>query len=68
MKAWAATMTPAVRSRFSPSHRSKSGLQASVVSLDAVVRIHLRVTEGRRQQLIEDAGIDPVPVGGDLHW
>jgi hypothetical protein len=31
-----------------PSHRSKSGLQASVVSLDAVVRIHLRVMEGLR--------------------
>src|SRR6266511_5292489 len=24
--------------------------------------------EGCRQQLIEDAGIDPVPVGGDLRW
>jgi len=22
--------------------------------------------QGRRQQLVEDAGIDPVPVGGDL--
>ncbi len=51
-----------------PAHRSKAGFQASVVSLDAVIRIHLRVMEGRRQQLIEDAGIDPVPVGGDLCW
>jgi hypothetical protein len=50
------------------SHRSKSGLQASVVRLDAVVGIGLGVMEGRRQQLIEDAGIDPVPIGGDLHW
>src|SRR6266511_6098030 len=50
------------------SHGSKSGFEASVVGLDAVVRIHLGVVEGRRQQLIEDTGIDPVPVGGDLHW
>src|SRR6266545_1115335 len=49
-----------------PSHRSEPGLQASVVSLDAVVRIHLRVMEGRRQQRIEDARVDPVPIGGDL--
>ena len=66
MKACPVTMTLAVA--LQPSHRSKSGLQASVVSLDAVVHIHLRVMEGRRQQLIENAGIDPVPVGGDLHW
>jgi len=26
----------------------------------------IRVMEGRRQQLIEDARIDAVPVGGDL--
>jgi len=51
-----------------PSHRSKSGLQASVVGLERVVGVGLRVMEGRRQQLIEDPGIDPVPVGGDLHW
>jgi hypothetical protein len=38
-----------------------------MVGLDAVDRIYLRVMEGR-QQLIEDAGIDPVPVGGDLRW
>jgi hypothetical protein len=26
----------------------------------------LCVMQGRRQQLVEDVGIDPVPVGGDL--
>jgi hypothetical protein len=67
MKAWAATMTLAVRSRFSPRIGRSRGLQASMVGLDAVDRIYLRVMEGR-QQLIEDAGIDPVPVGGDLRW
>lgn len=49
-----------------PSHRSKSSLQASVVGLKRVVGMHLCVMESRRQQLVEDARIDPVPVGGDL--
>ncbi len=48
------------------SHRSKPGLQAPVVGLERVVGVGLRVMEGRRQQLIEDPGVDPVPVGGDL--
>jgi len=27
----------------------------------------LRLVEGRRQQLLEHPGVDPVPVGGDLY-
>src|SRR6266511_2043100 len=50
-----------------PAHGSKSSLEASVVSLQRVVRVGLRVVEGPGQQLIEDAKVDPVPVGGDLH-
>src|SRR6266545_2335130 len=49
-----------------PSHRSKSGLQASVVGLDAVVRMDLGVVEDRREHLIQHTGVDPVSVGGDL--
>jgi hypothetical protein len=37
-----------------------------VVGLERVVGVGLRVVEGRREQLIKDARIDPVPVGGDL--
>ena len=51
---------------FQPSHRSKPGLQAPVVGLERVVGVGLRVMEGRREQLIEDPSVDPVPVGGDL--
>src|SRR6266508_1761181 len=50
-----------------PAHRSKSSLQASVVGLERVVGMDLRVMEGRREQLVEDARVDPVPVSGDLH-
>jgi hypothetical protein len=49
-----------------PAHLSKSSLQASVVGLKRVVRMDLRVMEGRRQQLSERARIDSVPIGGDL--
>jgi len=38
-----------------------------MVGLQEVVRVGLCVVEGRRQQLIEHPGVDPVPVGGDLH-
>ncbi len=50
-----------------PSHGAKSSLQAPVVGLQRVVRMDLRLVEGRRQQLIQHTGVDPVPVGGDLH-
>ncbi len=50
-----------------PSHRPEPRLEAPVVGLEPVVGMGLRVMEGRRGQLIEDARIDPVPVGGDLH-
>jgi len=49
------------------AHRSKSCFEPSVVSLQRVVRMDLRLVEGRRQQLIEHPGVVPVPVGGDLH-
>ena len=48
------------------AHRSKSGLEPSVVDLEPVVRMDRGVMEGGRQLLVEDAGIGPVPVGGDL--
>jgi hypothetical protein len=49
-----------------PSHGAKSSLQAPVVGLQGVVRMDLRVMEGRREHLIQHTGVDPVPVGGDL--
>jgi Carboxymuconolactone decarboxylase family len=49
-----------------PSHGSKPGLEAPVVGLQRVVRVDLRVMEGRRQDLVEDAGIEAVSVGSDL--
>jgi hypothetical protein len=49
-----------------PSHRSKAGLETAVVGLERIVRVDLRVVEGRREQLIEDARVGSVPVGGDL--
>src|SRR6266545_5528417 len=49
-----------------PPHRSKPGLQASVVGLEWVVGIDLRVMEGRWQHLLDDAGVEAVPVRGDL--
>src|SRR5438034_4100310 len=56
-------MTRAVRSVFSPRIGRSRALKASVVGLQRVVRMGLRVMEGRREQLLEEAGIDPVPVG-----
>jgi hypothetical protein len=41
---------------FQPSHRSKPGLEASMVGLDGVVRVDLCVMEGGRHQLVEDSG------------
>src|SRR6266508_3794784 len=49
-----------------PLHRSKAGLETPVVSLERIVRAGLRVVEGRREQLTQDASVDPVPVGGHL--
>ena len=48
------------------SHRSKPGLQPSVVGLQRVVRMDLGVMEGRREQLLDNAGVESVSVGGDL--
>jgi hypothetical protein len=49
-----------------PSHRSEARLETPVVGLERIVGVDLRVVEGGREQLIEDAWVDPVPVGGDL--
>ena len=49
-----------------PSHRSEARLETPVVGLQRIVRVGLRVVEGRREQLTQDARVDPVPVGGDL--
>jgi len=59
-------MTLADSISLQSSHGSKSGFEASVVGLNGVVGMDLCVMQGRRQQLVQDAGIDPVPVGGDL--
>src|SRR6266545_2405159 len=47
-------------------HRSESSLQPSVVCLDGIVRVDLRFMEGRREHLVQDPGVEAVPVGGDL--
>ena len=66
MKAWAGDNHPGGSVPLQPTHRSEPGLQPSVVSLERVVAVDLRVMEGRRQQLVEDSRVDPIPVGGDL--
>jgi hypothetical protein len=49
-----------------PSHRSRARLETPLVGLQRIVRTGLRAVEGRREQLIEDPRVDPVPGGGDL--
>src|SRR6266545_3622642 len=49
-----------------PPHGPESSLEASVVGLDGIVGVDLRVVEGRREHLVDDPGVGPVPVGGDL--
>ncbi len=49
------------------SHGSKPGFEPSMVGLERVVCMDLGVMERGREQLVEDPGVDPVPVGGDLH-
>ena len=67
MKAWAGDNHPGGSVPLQPTHRSEPGLQPSVVGLHRVVRVDLRVMEGRREQLVEHAGVDAVPVSRDLH-
>ncbi len=67
MKACPATMTLAVRSRFSPRIARSRAFSRPVVGLEQVVGTGLRVVEGRRHQLVEHTQVDPVPVGRDLH-
>ena len=38
-----------------PSHRSEARLETPVVGLERIVRVGLRVVEGRREQLVKDA-------------
>ncbi len=49
-----------------PAHGPEPCLEAPVVVLERIVGMDLRAIEGLRQQLIEDARVDPVPVGRDL--
>ncbi len=49
-----------------PPHWPESSLQPSVVGLDAIVGVDLRFMEGRREHLVEDPGVEAVPVGRDL--
>ncbi len=49
-----------------PPHGPESSLQPSVVGLDGIVCVDLRFMEGRREHLVEDPGVEAVPVGGDL--
>jgi hypothetical protein len=42
-----------------PSHRSEARLERPVVGLERIVGVDLRVVEGGREQLIEDAWVDP---------
>ncbi len=48
------------------SHRAESSLEAPVVGLEQVVGVGFRTVKGSRKQLVDEARVDPVPVGGDL--
>jgi hypothetical protein len=37
-----------------------------VGGLEQVIGVDLRTVEGSRKQLVDEARVDPVPVGGDL--
>jgi hypothetical protein len=64
-KACPATITLAVRSPFSPRIGRRRALRRPCRSR-ADCSGGLRVVEGRREQLTQDARVDPLPVGGDL--
>jgi hypothetical protein len=49
-----------------PAHRSESGFEASVVGLDGVVGVKFRPMQGWQDHLVDEAGVEAVPIGGDL--
>jgi hypothetical protein len=49
-----------------PSHRPEPRLEAPVVRLEQVVGMDFCVMEGCGEQLVQDSGADPIPVGDDL--
>jgi hypothetical protein len=55
----------AVRSPFSPRIGRRRALRGPVVGLEGCSH-GPRAVDGRRERLIEDARVDPVPGGGDL--
>ena len=61
-----ARITLAVRSRFSSCIGRRRALRRPWSVPSGFVRMALRVVEGCREQLTQDAWVDPVPVGGDL--
>jgi hypothetical protein len=48
------------------SHRAESSLEAPMVGLEQVVGVGFRTVEGSRKQFVDQARVDPIPVGGDL--
>ena len=50
------------------AHRSKSGLEPTVIGFDGVVRVLLDPVQRVRGKLVQDPRVDRGPVGGDLHW
>src|SRR6266545_797086 len=66
MKACPATITLALRSRFSPRIGRSRALRRPWSVSSGLLAWDLGVVEGRREQLIQEAGIEAVPVGGDL--
>jgi hypothetical protein len=68
MKACPATMTLAVRSRFNPRIGRRRAFSRPWSVSEGVVGVGLGAMEGDREHVTDDAGVDPVPVRGDLHW
>jgi hypothetical protein len=58
---------PGAAASFEAAHRSKSGLEPTVIGLDHVVRVALDPVQRVRDQLIQDPWVDRGPVGSDLH-
>ena len=50
------------------THRSKSGLEPSMIGLDGVVRVLLDAVPRVRDQLVQDTRVDRCPVRRHLHW
>jgi hypothetical protein len=57
---------PGGATSLQPPHGPESSLEPSVVGFDGIVGMDLRFMEGHREDLVEDPGVEAVPVGGDL--